>query len=72
MKQTTIIKGFLAQFFDLKLISYQDGIYAQGKAHILRSTRSLRSFPDVALETTVWGPIFDYENHDNNNNEELS
>ena len=37
--------------------SVQEGMYALGKAHIMRSTPSLRSFPNVALETVpmlVW------------------
>ena len=32
--------------------SVQDGIYALGKAH-MRSTPSLRSFPNVAFETVL-------------------
>ena len=34
-----------------KFSSVEDGIYALGKAHIMRSTSSLRSFPNVAPET---------------------
>ena len=31
----------------------QDGIYALGKAH-MRSTPSLRSFPNAAFDTVQW------------------
>ena len=38
----------------VQFCSVQDGIYALGKAH-MRSTPSLRSFPNVAFETV---PMF--------------
>ena len=38
------------QFSSVQFSSVQDYIYALGKAH-MRSTQSLRSFPNVALET---------------------
>ena len=42
-----------AQFW-FKFSSIQDGIYTLGKAH-MRSTPSLRSFPNIAFETV---PMF--------------
>ena len=38
------------QFNSVQFSSVQDGIYTLGKAHI-RTTASLRSVPNVALET---------------------
>jgi len=38
------------EFSSVQFSSVQDGIYALGKAH-MRSTPSLKSFPNVALET---------------------
>ena len=43
------------QFSLVQFNSVQDGIYVLGKAHIMCSTPSLRSFPNVAFETSVWG-----------------
>ena len=41
-------------YISVQFSSVQDGIYALGKAHI-RSTPSLRSFPNVAFEAV---PLF--------------
>ena len=42
--------GRVKQIIASKFSSAQDGIYALGKAY-MRSTPSLRSFPDVVFET---------------------
>ena len=47
MKIGSGLRHFLVQFS-----SFQDGIYALGKAH-MRSTPSLGNFPNVAFETVA-------------------
>ena len=41
----------MGMFSSVQFSSVEDGISAPWKAHILRSTPSLGSFPNVALET---------------------
>ena len=52
-----VIRAALAAFellHPVQFSSVQDSIYALGKAH-MRSTLSLRSFPNVAFQTVLSG-----------------
>ena len=53
-KKTNSIR-VIVQFSSVQFSSVQGGIYALGKLHMIRSTPSLGSFPNVALETVpMW------------------